>query len=243
MRKTSTTLLALVLSCGGVLAADPPPAGDLATRVSSLLARFPADAPATRDALCAEILKLGPQGVAEVCARVLPPGKREDARARFAVNGLAVCVMRPGAERERVVFSRALLESLGRTRDTNVAAFFLSQVQIAGKAEAVRPLQKYLLDETLAGPAAAALLAIGGPEATGALVKALDKAPRGARLTLIQSLGAARSREAVKKILPFAESADEGIRQAALFALANIGDPAAGAVLSSSRVAAPYRER
>ena len=243
MNRASAAVLALALSPGSLLAADPPPAADLATRVSSILARFPAEAPAKRDALCAEVLKLGPEGVAEVCARVVPPGKGDDARARFAVNGLAVYVTRPGAERERVVFSRALLESLGRTRDANVAAFFLSQVQVAGKKEAVRPLEKYLLDETLAGPAAAALLSIGGPEATGAMLKALDKAPRGARVTLIQSLGAARSREAVKKILPFADSGDEGIRQAALFALANIGDPAAGPALSKSRVAASYRER
>ena len=47
----------------------------------------------------------------------------------------------------------------------------------------------------------------------------------------------------MKKILPLADGADEGLRQAALFALANIGDPAAGPVLSRSRVAAPYRER
>jgi HEAT repeat protein len=243
MKAVSTALLALALSTGWVSASDPPPAADLATRVSSILARFPAEAPAKRDALCAEVLKLGPGGVAEACARVLPPGKGDDARARFAVNGLAVYVMRPGAESERVVFSRALLESLGRTRDANVAAFFLSQLQVAGKKESVRPLEKYLLDESLAGPAASALLAIGGPEATGALLKALDKAPRGARLTLVQALGTARSRDAVKRILPLADSGDEGIRRAALFALANIGDPAAGTALSKSRVAVSFRER
>ncbi len=55
--------------------------------------------------------------------------------------------------------------------------------------------------------------------------------------------GRLRSREAVKKILPFADSADEGLRQAALFALANIGDPAAAPVLSRSRVASSFRER
>ena len=105
------------------------------------------------------------------------------------------------------------------------------------------PLEKYLVDERLAGPAAAALLTIGGPDAAAALLGALDEAPRDAQLVLIQSLGEARSREAVPKILPFADSGDEGIRQAALYALANIGDPAAGPVLSRSRVASPLRER
>jgi HEAT repeat protein len=243
MKRPSIAVLVLAVSCGALLAADRPPAADLKSRVSALLERFPAETPAKKEALCAEVLTLGPGAVGEVCARVLPPGKGDDSGARFAVNGLAVHVMRPGAEAERVLFVRALLDSLARAQDKNVAAFFLSQVQLAGKQESVRPLEKYLLDETLAGPAAAALLAIGGPSSTQAILKALDKAPRNARLALVQSLGVARGREAVKKILPFADSADEGLRQAALFALANIGDPAAGPVLSRSRVAAPYRER
>jgi HEAT repeat protein len=104
-------------------------------------------------------------------------------------------------------------------------------------------LEKYLVDEALAGPAAAALLTIGGPEVVSALLKTVDKAPRGARLTLIKSLGEIRAREAVKKLVPFADSTDDGIRQAALFALANIGDPTVTPVLAKSRVAASFRER
>ncbi len=243
MKRASVAVLVLTLSCGFLFAADQPPAADPKRRVSAVLEGFPADAPAKKDALCAEILSLGPGAIAEVCARVLPPGVGDDSRARFAVNGLAVHVMRPGAEIERTLVARVLLDSLARTSDTDVAAFFLSQIQLVGRQESIRPLAKYLVDETLAGPATSALLAIGGPSGTQAMLKALDEAPRSARLALLQALGEARSREAVKKILPFADSADESVRQAALFALANIGDPAAGPVLSRSRVLASHRER
>ena len=236
-------LLAFAASPGAPLAADRPPAPELKARVSSLLDGFPAETAAKKDALCAEILKLGPAAIEEVCARVLPPGKTDDSKARFAVNGLAVHATRAGAESERALVARALLAALTNARDKDVAAFFLSQVQLVGRQESIRPLERYLVDETLAGPAAAALVAIGGKDATAALLKGLDKAPRDARLVLVQSLGEARSREAVKAILPLADSADEGLRQAALFALANIGDPAAGPALSRSRVAASYRER
>jgi HEAT repeat protein len=236
--------LALALAAGSVSAADAPPsASDLAARVSSILEGFPADTPAARDARCAEILKLGRQAVAEVVARVLPPGKGDDARARFAVNGLAVHVTRAGAEAERALFARVLLDALAGAKDEHVAGFLLSQVRLVGGREAVRPLERYLVDDRLAGPAAGALLAIGGKEATRAMLKALDAAPREARLALVQAVGEARSREAVRKLLPLADGADEGIRQAALFALANIGDPAGAPALSRSRVAAPYRER
>jgi HEAT repeat protein len=243
MMRPSAALLALTLASGAALAAAPPPTPDLAPRVSTILTGFPAETPQKRDGLCAEILGLGPGGIAEVCARVVPPETGDDSRARYAVNGLAVYVTRPGAESERAVIARALLDALAKAKDPTVAAFFLAQVQLAGKKESVRPLERYLLDEKLAGPAASALLTIGGPEASGSLLKALDAAPPAARVTLVQALGEARSLQAVKKILPLAESGDGALRRAARFALANIGDPAAGPVLSKSRVAAPYGER
>src|SRR5690606_35921805 len=132
--------------------------------------------PAEKDELCAGLLALGPAAVAETCARVLPPGGGDDAQARFALNGLAVRVTRAGAEPERLVFVRALLESLAASRDRDVAAFLISQVQLAGRSEAVAPLAVYLKDEALAGPAVAALQAIGGREAAAALLTALDPA-------------------------------------------------------------------
>jgi HEAT repeat protein len=243
MKALSTTFLALVLSAGPLFSADALPTTSVAVRVSSVLERFPAEKPAVRDALCTELLGLGPAAVAEVCARVQSPGKGDDSRARFALNGLAVYVTRPGAEKERAPFARSLLGCLDRAKDEPVAAFLLSQVQVAGRKESVPALSKYLVDDGLAGPAAAALVSIGGEDAAKALRGSLDAAPPAVRPALVGALGEMRSRESVRALLPFADSPDAATRQAALFALANIGDPAAGPVLSRSRVAAPFRER
>jgi HEAT repeat protein len=240
----AVVLAVLVLS---LCAVGQPSAGvagaDLKSRVSAVLERFPAETAAARDGLCAEIIKLGPAGVAETCARVLPPGARNDAKARFAVNGLAVYVTRSGAEAERLLLVRTLIGALTGSSDKQVAAFLISQVQLAGKTEAVRPLAKYLGNDALAGPAVAALQAIGGPAASRSLLKGLDKAPQDARISIVDALGQMRSREAVKKLLALAENSDEGLRRASRFALANIGDPAAGPVLSKVRVASSRGER
>jgi len=162
VKAISISLLVLTVLAVPLLVADSPPRPDLQARVSSVLERFPAEKPAVRDALCAELLGLGPAAVAEVCARVQPPGKGDDSRARFALNGLAVYVTRPGAEKERAPFARSLLGCLDRAKDEPVAAFLLSQVQVAGRKESVPALSKYLVDDDLAGPAAAALVSIGG---------------------------------------------------------------------------------
>jgi len=247
MKKILIAVLVLAVSSGWLMAARQVPGPgrgeDLKPLVSSILGRFPAETPSARDGLCAEILKLGPAAVQEVCGRVLAPGAGDDAKVRFAVNGLAVYVTRPGAESERALFARALLASLAGSKDKNVSAFLLSQVQAAGRKESIRPLARYLADEMLAGPAAAALVSIGGSEAAGAFLKSLDAAPKSARVAIVDALGGMRSREAVKKLLVLAQGGDEGLRRAALFALANIGDPAAAPVLSKVRVAASFRER
>jgi HEAT repeat protein len=247
MKIKLAAVLVLAVVAGSLPVSGQPsgrdPRADLKARVSSILERFPAASAADRNAVCAEVLDMGREAVVEVCRRLLPPGAGDDSRVRFAVNGLAVYVTRPGAESERALFARALLAALSGKPDKQVGAFLVSQLQVAGKKESVRPLAGYLRDETLAGPAAAALLAIGGPEASRALLKALDATTGKARLTVAQALGQARNHQAVKKLLALAENADEELRTTALAALANIGEPAAGPVLSRSRVAASYRER
>jgi len=222
-------------------AAKPAPPSAAAARAAALLDRFPAPSPAARDALCAELVSLGPSGLAAAFDRVLPPAKGDDSRARFAVNGVVVHATRPGGEKDRAVVASALLAALSRAADRDVAAFFLSQVQLAGRAESIRPLEKYLLDEKLADPAARALLAVGA--SASSFLNALAVAPPAARPALVDALGRMRSRAAVPKLLVLADAKDAALRRAAVGALANIGDPAAGPALSRVRLDAPFRER
>ncbi len=236
-------LVAAAIIASSALAAGAGPSPGLRAKVGALLERFPAEDQAAKEALAAELLSLGPEAVKDICARVLPPGAGDDAKARFALNALAFHVIRPGAETERRLVAGALLRGLDSVPHAEVKAFLISQVQLAGKQEAVRPLARYLRDERLAEPAVQALLAIRGPAAAKALLKGLDRSPAAVRPTLIKALGELRSREAVKKLLPYAESPDANIRMTVLFALADIGDPAAGPVLERSQVAASPYER
>ena len=120
MKAISSSLLTLTLGSASLLSADALPSPFVAARVSSILERFPADAADARDALCGEIIGLGPAALAETFARVQPPGGTNDAKARFAVNGLAVYVTRQGAESERLGFVKGLLAALGASRDLSL---------------------------------------------------------------------------------------------------------------------------
>lgn len=215
----------------------------LASRVSTVLAKFPAGNAKANAAFAAELFALGPNGLRDVCGRLAAPGADDDSLARFALDAVALHVSRSGAESERLTFVKELLKALDEPRDSEVKVFLLSELQLVGKKEIVKPLTRFLNDPKLCGPAVRALVASHAPEAETALLKSLDAAPVNNKIELIQALGELRSTAASKKILPYAEDPDAGIRRAALFALANIADPSVQPLLERSAVTASPYER
>ena len=228
----------IACACGAAAAGEaPPPAADL-------VARMPSDEgipPAQED--LAAIVKLGPDAVKDIAQLLVPQGKGDDAKARFALNGLAFHVTRPGAEAERKVVAGALVDALDAANDAEVKAFLMSMLQLTGKDEAVPALAKFLGDADLCEPATRALERIGTAAADEALAKALPAAKGKAVGTLVRALGERRVKAAVGAILPHAASGDATVRRLALYALANIGDPAAEGVLAKAAQAGAGYER
>jgi len=213
-------------------------------KVTNILDKYPAGSAAEKDALAAELLSLGREGVLEVCRRLTGPGKGADANPRYAVDGLSLHVTRPGgAEKERLLYVGALLAALDKAPDADVRAFIISQVQIAGKGEAVKSLVRYIKDLRLGEPATRALLTIRTPEAEKALLMSLGSSSGMNRTAIVKALGDLRSRAAVDRILPLVDSRDDGLREAALQALADIGDARTEHILSTVPVAASAGER
>ncbi len=212
-------------------------------KISDIVAKFPAQTTAAKDALATELIALGPEGIMRLCRMLAPPGDADDSKVRYAINGLATYVASPHLEGQRKIFIRALTRALEQEESPEIRAFLISQVELCGKNESVKLLKKYLLDPKLSAPTVRSLVTIGTPAAEAAILKALNHASNANRLSLINALGDLRSRAATKKILPFASSNDAGIRQAALYALANTGDPLAGPVLKNVLLEASFYER
>jgi len=233
-----------------VLRLAPPAAAAMADRtplqlkVTNILGKYPARSTAEMDGLAAQLLSLGREGVLEVCRRLAGPGKAVDTSPRYAVDGLSLFVSRPGGpEKERLLYVGALLAALDKSPDTDVRAFIISQVQIAGKGEAVKSLARYIKDPGLGEPAMRALLTIRTPEAEKALFMSLGSSSGINRTAIVKALGDLRSRAAVDRILPLVDSRDDGLREAALQALADIGDARTEHILSTVPVAASAGER
>jgi len=242
LRPMMLVALACVMTWAGAAAAPAAPAAE-PSKVADLLAKTPADTIQAGQGLAAEIVKLGPAAVKELAAGIVPLGKGDDARARFALGGLAFYVGRPGAEAERKMVAGALSETLDVAKEPEVATFLANLLQLCGKDEAVPALAKRLADADLCEPATQALTAIATPAAADALARALPDSKGKNLATLIRACGVLRVKAAAKVILPHASSEDATVRRLALYALANLGDPSAGDVLAKAAMVESKVER
>ncbi|MFZ2052916.1 MAG: family 16 glycoside hydrolase [Candidatus Aminicenantales bacterium] len=233
-------LLIILLVC-------PPPsapqASTISAKVSRILVQFPAPGPAEKVSLAAEVFNLGEAGIEEICRRLSPPGKADDSLARFALDAAGTYAMRPGGEKERSVYARAIIRALKNTDDPGIQVFLIGRLQQAGGRESVEPLSRFLSDPRLADPAAQALLSIRAPGEEEAFIKALGRSKGPNTVTLIKALGELQSRKAVSRIITFASSDQRDIRDAGLFALANIGDPRTEFALSRIDIASSPLEK
>jgi HEAT repeat protein len=215
----------------------------LSTKVVDILAQFPSENSNQTEQLCQKILRLGPEGILKMCTLLVPPGTGDDTQVRYALNGLAHHVCRPGAEDKRIMVSEVLAQALASALNTDVRIFLISQLQLVGQDESVKVLAPYLKDDLLCDPAVRVLLTIGTNRAEKAVLRAFGSASKKTLPILIKALGEMQSEAAVKKLIPIAIAQNIPLRSLARYALANIGDPKAGEVLSRVAVISTPEER
>ncbi len=145
------------------------------TSMDDILSKMPADNADDGISYNTRTMEMAPNSIRYLCSLLVPPGTGDDTNARFAINGLASHVFRPGAEKERKVYSAAIIEALNSAADNEVKAFLIRQLQVAGGNEAAAPLGKLLADDILCEPAAQALRTIGTYSADAEFIKALPK--------------------------------------------------------------------
>lgn len=177
----------------------------------------------TRSKAFDDVLLAGLKGIEKLTKILVEPGKGDDAGVRFALHGLAMYVTRPGGEADRAAFVKVLTAQLRTDLTVEVKRFLISQLQIAGREDAVLALAGFLSDERLAESARQALLANPTPAAVKALRDALPKAKGLLRVGIIQALGIRKDRAAAQVLLAETRSADPAVRKAATEALHRIG--------------------
>jgi len=207
-----------------------------------LIKQLPAASFELEKSVAADLIRTGQDGLLKLCQKLVPPGTGDDTQVRLALNAVTMYVSKPGKETDRKTYVTALLQALEAGTDKEVQAFLIRQLQLAGKAEAVKPLSGFLSDQRLCEPASQALVRIGGDQAGAALARALPNATGNTTIALVRSLGALRHEPAAEALVPYTDSKDQDLQLAALWSIANIGHASAQPALSSAcSVASSYR--
>src|SRR6185295_1496870 len=206
----------------------------LASEIPELIKKLPAQTAVDRDKISTDLFKEGAAGIQAVCKLLVEPGKGDDSKARFALHGMAVHASRPGGDVDRKLFAQTVAGELAGEAGPQVKAFLLTQLRITAGDEQIAAIAKTLSNADLADHAAQTLISIKSPAVAPAVRAELANAKGPARVTVITTLGTLRDKDAAAEIMKDAESADAAVKNAAIHALAAIGDASAAPALAKA---------
>jgi HEAT repeat protein len=190
-----------------------------------------------------ELAALGPFGVETTADMLVAPGTGDDTRARYAMNGLVKYVSGAGTVSHKAMVEKALLAELKAGHSKAVKGFLMEQFELIGSNQSVPVLQSFIGDEVLTESALHALRAIDTPQAQQAVAEAIGTTEGENRAAVIKTLGDMEATNAAEDLLPYASSSDWPTQKAALYALAQTGDPAAAEPLAAAVDDMPSQEK
>ena len=194
---TSLTIVSFVIFAGcNWMQTTSRKANEL--KMIDVIGQMPAENSQIRDELAAGLVELNPEATILLSKMLLPPADPNDNEARYGLSALTHYVARNGAESERAVYAAALIDALVIVPDKQNKAFLISQLQLAGKEEAIAPLGDFLNDDILCDYAVRALLTIDTEGVEDEFLKALRSAEGRNIITIIKALGELRSEAGAK---------------------------------------------
>lgn len=221
---TYSVLFALLISCTSSKDARQQD-GSTQQKVTELLSDIPANNQSENEWLYSELISTGPNAIRDLINMLRPPGHGSDTQARFALNGLAKYVTRPGAEAERKMYERIVLDELKSDHHPAAKVFLMEQIELTGSDQAVPVLASFIGVEPLHESAVHALKAINTGKAEQVLLDAINQTDGKQRLVVIKSLGDMEVKSAAQTLIPLAASGDLHQQHAVLYALAQTGNP------------------
>ena len=209
----------------------------ISTRIADVLAQLPAKNEVGLNTAMKEMEGLGEAGLMQLAQQMIPGGKADNSKLEYAIMGYTSYVSGKGKEELRHSTENAWSKSLSTLKDKNHISFVMSMLEMIGTDRSIPFISPFVNDEALGRKATAVLASIGTTESGMALASALNSstAPKSA---ILQAMGNMRFAGALSVISGYALGENKKEKEAALYALSEIGDPSsAGIMLGETRVA------
>jgi HEAT repeat protein len=233
----------ILLLCGS-LTAQTPAGRTVPTIVADVLAQLPASKQDKYNQVMKELCNTGEEGVKMLVSMMNVPGKGDNSKVEYALNGMAYYASGEDALKNKM--EQAYIAVLDQTNEREIKAFIIRQLTWIGSDVSVHKLAGYLNDGELSSPAACTIASIGGETAAKALQRALmNKSFRSpqAQCDVIQALGDVKpvvegSEELLKTML---QTDDPTLKEAILTALSKTGSKESLGVLATIAAADGYK--
>lgn len=206
----------------------------LDTKVADLLARMPAGSKELTVKLMDEMCQMGEEGTSIICRQVVPSGKGDDSRVRYAVYSLTAYLSGSNDLEKKAFWEKQCIRFMQSADDNEVRSFFMMQLGMIGSEASVKAIQRYLSDAALCGNAVMILQSIGSDEAKNTLITALRSDPCYCASGLMNALGEVHYKNGADTYILWYNKGTQDEKSSALFALANSGDIKALPVLTGA---------
>lgn len=213
----------------------------LETRVADLLAKLPANNQKFTANLIEEMYSLGDEGTALICQQVVSAGTGDDTKARYAVSTLTSHLSADRDNARKSVWEKQCIRFMKAAGDREVRAFFMKQLNLIGSDLAAATMTDYVRDAGICDDAVMVLKSSGSEASQKVLSDAVtaDTCPCAAQILV--ALADMQNAKALQSYLKWYEKGNRAEQSAALYALANTGDPAALPVLLSAAETARFK--
>lgn len=236
--KNLLTLTALVLISTAVSAQD---VRTLETKVADLLARMPADNLELLSRLMEDMYALGDEGRAMVCEQVVPAGKGDDLRARYAVASLTAHLSNDSDDTRKRVWESQCIQFMKSAGDREVSSFFMRQLSLTGSDMTVTALSDYVTSPEMCDDAVIVLQSLGSEAAATLLYSSLSTGESPCAAQVMVALAATDPGSATEIYMKRYLGGNDAERAAALLAIASTGAPEAADILIDAASAVSFR--
>lgn len=212
-------VLALLLPLASI--AQSPQGRLPKTIIADVLAQMPAKNVDIYNRMMADLLSSGNEGLNMLFEAMDSDSKKDNTQLGYAIGGLVAYVTTPGKEADLIKVQDAIIKALNNTKENDVKAFFIRQLQLLGNNQALPTLMTYAKDKNLCSEAVAAIVENQSSEARKALESIFTNIPdRAVAASAAGELGLS-SQEQV--LLSWLGSNDAKLQKNVLHALARIG--------------------
>src|ERR1035437_474200 len=194
------------------------------TKVADLLARLPSNDQQLTNKLMVDMLSLGETGLRQISNQVIPIGKGDDTRARYAVESLSRYLSGKNQGNARDVWENICINYATEQTDFSVKDFFMKQLQQFGGTKSAEAMKIYLTSKEICNPALAVISATGGKSSESILAESLKDKDLQCPAAVMNALALINSQLSVNEYITWASINDVNIKASAFNALARSGN-------------------